>query len=78
MYSGCMTKKIGLTLALGLLAAVGLAAPATAAPSEWADIYFYDDFGNHVGTRWVNCNPPYVVTEGTVTLNRVTVDSGPC
>ena len=78
MYSGYMTRKIGLALTGGLLAAVGLTAPVTAAPSEWAEIYFYDGGGNHVGTRWVNCYNPYVVTEGTVTTIRVTIDSGPC
>jgi len=67
-----------LSLAGGVLVAAGLAVPANAAPSEWAEIYFYDGAGNHVGTRWVNCYPPYIVTEGTVTTIRVTIDSGPC
>lgn len=73
-----MARKIGLAVAGGLLAAVGLVAPATAAPSNWSEQWFFDGAGNHVGTRYVNCSYPFIVTEGTVTTNRVVVASGPC
>lgn len=54
------------------------ASPASAAPARWNEAWYLDDAGNHVGTRYVNCSPPYIVNEGTVTSRSVIVASGPC
>lgn len=55
-----------------LVPAVGVTAPtpATAAPRHSVEIRYHPDateLTGVVGRRWVRCEPPYVITEGTVT-----------
>jgi hypothetical protein len=68
-----------LSLAVLVAAAIGVAValhpkPATACPPYSNVQYKYAEpqLINHVGTRWVNCWPPYIVQEGQMTIYSVT------
>jgi hypothetical protein len=40
--------------------------------------YAETQFINHVGTRWVNCEMPFVVQQGTMTQNTITENGEEC
>jgi hypothetical protein len=82
-----MLNRIPLSGRLWILAALatGLAfaasvKPASSAPPEANEQWMFSEPAriHHVGTRWINCRPPYVVQEGTMTAYSTKVWSEPC
>jgi hypothetical protein len=73
-------RAAGLGLTAAAVAVFGLVPPASAAPAAASETWFFSgpDFAVHVGTRYVNCSYPFIVTEGTVTIYRTVVWSEPC
>jgi hypothetical protein len=66
-------------LVSGLVVAA-MVRPVAAAPSEANEQWKFSEPEriNQVGTRWINCYPPYIVQEGTMTPYSTTVWSEPC
>jgi hypothetical protein len=65
-------RAFAATAAIALVPAAGLATstPAQAGPRHSVEIRYHPDateLTGVVGRRWVRCEPPYVITEGTVT-----------
>lgn len=73
-------KAVRISVLAAVLATVGFAPTASAAPSEASEVWMYAEPAmiNQVGTRWVNCYNPYIVQEGTMTPYRRLIWSEPC
>ena len=75
-----VSRMLRWSFVAALLAAAGLASPASAAPVQASTTYYYSDASLtvQVGTKWINCIHPYIVIEGTVTIYKYTIPEEMC